>query len=430
MNNSEAKVTCPNCNEQIDVNHILSKQLEEKMRIQYSNKEKQLKEELESKNEALLSKNEAFEREKLEFEQKKKKENELFSERVEQGLKLEKGKQEIFLRNKILQEQEDRFKEIQQELNEKSVQVNELNKTKIEIERLKRANNEMQERILAETELKFNKQLVEEREKIRKGLEDKSEMHILELKKQLEDQKKLTEEMKRKQEQGSMQLQGEVQELAIEEWLRNEFRLDNIEEVKKGARGADCLQIVHTHEKQNCGTIYYESKRTKDFQPSWIEKFKADIRDKNVDIGVLITDAMPSGMERLGLVDGIWICTFAEFKGLCIVLRDAIVRLNHVSNAQENRGEKMHMLYDFLTGNTFRMQVEAIVEGFTQMQRDLDSEKRSFAKIWKQRERQLDKVLKNTVEMHGNIRGIAGNAIQAVKALELDNIVDENLLED
>ncbi len=117
--------------------------------------------------------------------------------------------------------------------------------------------------------------------------EDKNELRFKEMQKQLEDQKKLTEEMKRKQEQGSMQLQGEVQELAIEEWLASKFPLDTIEEIKKGVRGGDCIQIVHSRTEQNCGTIYYESKRTKDFQPSWIEKFKADIRDRGANIGVL-----------------------------------------------------------------------------------------------------------------------------------------------
>jgi len=236
----------------------------------------------------------------------------------------------------------------------------------------------------------------------------------------------LTEEMKRKQEQGSMQLQGEVQELAIEEWLAAQFPLDTIEEIKKGQRGGDCIQVIHTRSEQNCGSIYYESKRTKDFQPSWIEKFKADIRERSANIGVLVTDAMPAGMERMGLKDGIWICTYDEFKGLCAVLRESIIQINVAVNSQENKGDKMHLLYDFLTSNTFRLQVEAIVEGFTQMKADLDSEKRSMQRIWKQREKQIEKVITNTIDMYGSIKGIAGNAIQAVKALELPDYKDED----
>jgi hypothetical protein len=231
--------------------------------------------------------------------------------------------------------------------------------------------------------------------------------------------------MKRKQEQGSMQLQGEVQELAIEEWLAVQFPLDSIEEIKKGARGGDCIQIVNTRAVQNCGSIYYESKRSKDFQPTWIEKFKADIRDKGANIGVLVTEVMPSNMDRMGLKDGVWICNYEEFKGLCAVLRETIVKLNTAISSQENKGDKMDMLYTFLTGNTFRMQVEAIVEGFTQMKSDLESEKRSMQRIWKQREKQIDKVITNTVDMYGSIKGIAGNAIQSVKALELPEPDDE-----
>ncbi|MCU7947495.1 MAG: DUF2130 domain-containing protein, partial [Candidatus Thiodiazotropha sp. (ex Cardiolucina cf. quadrata)] len=265
-------------------------------------------------------------------------------------------------------------------------------------------------------------------EKIRKEETDRNELKFKELEKQLEDQKILTEEMKRKQQQGSMQTQGEVQELGIEEWLSNKFPLDTIQEIKKGERGADCLQIVHTHTRQNCGTIYYESKRSKAFQPTWIEKFKGDIREKNANIGVLVTEVMPSDMDRLGLKDGIWICSFEEFKGLCTVLRESIIQISSTIITQDNRGDKMGMLYDFLTSNEFKLRIEAIVEGFTQMKSDLESEQRSMRGIWKKREKQIDKVLLNTTDMYGSIKGIAGNAIQSVPLLELP-AADENDLE-
>lgn len=225
--------------------------------------------------------------------------------------------------------------------------------------------------------------------------------------------------MKRKQEQGSMQTQGEVQELAVEEWLAEKFPLDSIQEIKKGERGADCLQTVHTRTRQNCGSIYYESKRTKAFQAGWIEKFKSDIREKNANIGVLVTDAMPADMDRLGLKDGVWICTFGEFKGLCTVLRESIIQISTAIVTQENKGDKMGMLYDFLTSNEFKLKIEAIVEGFTQMKSDLESEQRAMRSIWKKREKQIDKVLLNTTDMYGSIKGIAGDAIQPISLLEL-----------
>jgi hypothetical protein len=313
-------------------------------------------------------------------------------------------------------------------LNEQSIKVRELNRTKAEVEKLKREKGELKEAAEAEAQKRLNETLIFEKEKIRKGEEEKNELRFKEMQKQLEDQKKLTEEMKRKQEQGSMQLQGEVQELAMEEWLAAKFPLDTIDEIKKGARGGDCLQIVNTRSVQNCGTIYYESKRTKDFQPTWIEKFKADIREKGATIGVLVTEVMPSDMKRMGLRDGIWICNYDEFKGLCAVLRESIIQLSTAISSQENKGDKMDLLYTFLTSNTFRMQIEAIVEGFTTMKNDLDSEKRSMQRIWKQRDKQIEKVITNTIDMYGSIKGIAGNAVQSVKALELPGAEEEEEL--
>ena len=409
---NETQIKCPNCGTSIDVQDILSHQLEEEIKQKYQSQIAEEKKKYEREQDKLKQ-------EKLDFEQKKKKENQLFQERLENQLKADKKEIEAKLKLKLKEEQSEQFDALQKELNEKSEQVKELNRSKAEIEKLKREKGELKEAAEAEAQKKLNEILISEKEKIKKLEEDTNELRFKEMQKQLEDQKKLTEEMKRKQEQGSMQLQGEVQELAIEEWLASKFPLDTIEEIKKGARGGDCIQIVHSRTEQNCGTIYYESKRTKDFQPSWIEKFKADIRDRGANIGVLVTEVMPSDMDRMGLKDGIWICNYDEFKGLCTVLREGILQVNNAIISQENKGDKMDLLYDYLTSSTFRMQIEAIVEGFTQMKSDLDSEKRSMQRIWKQREKQIEKVVTNTIDMYGSIKGIAGNAIQSVKALEL-----------
>lgn len=415
---NENQIKCPNCGTSIDVQDILSHQLEEDIKQKYHAQIVKEKKRYEAEEEKLKQ-------EKLVFEQKKKRENELFQERLENQLKEGKKEIESKLKLKLKEEQSEQFDALQKELNEKSEQVKELNRSKAEIEKLKREKGELKEAAEAEAQKKLNEILIAEKDKIKKSEEDKNELRFKEMQKQLEDQKKLTEEMKRKQEQGSMQLQGEVQELAIEEWLASKFPLDTIEEIKKGARGGDCIQIVHSRQEQNCGTIYYESKRTKDFQPSWIEKFKADIRDRGANIGVLVTEVMPSDMERMGLKDGIWICNYEEFKGLCAVLREGILQVNNAIVTQENKGDKMDLLYDYLTSNTFRMQIEAIVEGFTQMKSDLESEKRSMQRIWKQREKQIEKVVTNTIDMYGSIKGIAGNAIQSVKALELPGFDEE-----
>ena len=409
---TENHIKCPNCGTDIDVNDLLSHQLEEEIRQKYQAQLADQKQKFQKQMDELNSAKE-------EFEQRKKKENELFQERLEKQLKDERIAIESKLKTKLSEEQAEQLKLLQDELNQKSEQVKELNRTKAEIERLKREKEEAKEEAEAQAQKKLNEQLHTEREKIRKAEEEKTELKMRDLQKQLDDQKRLTEEMKRKQEQGSMQLQGEVQELAIEEWLQMQFPLDSIEEIKKGARGGDCIQTVNTFNQQNCGKIYYESKRTKDFQGSWIEKFKSDMREKGADIGVLVTEAMPSEMQRMGLKDGIWICSYEEFKGLCGVLRESIIQVSTALGSQVNKGDKMQLLYDYLTSNSFRMQVEAIVEGFTSMKTALESEKRAMQRIWKEREKQIDKVINNTIDMHASIRGIAGNAIQAVKSLEL-----------
>jgi len=407
-----SKIKCPNCNHEIDVQDVLAHQVEEKIRIEYQSK-------LDSEKQVIEQQAANLQKEKEAFLDSKKKENELFQQKLDDRLKAERTQLETKLKTRIQEEQSEQLKSLQEELNEKSGQVKELNRFKADIERLKREKEELKESIEAEAQKTINQKISEEKERIRKVEQEKNELSIKELQKQLEDQKKLTEEMKRKQEQGSMQLQGEVQEIAIEEWLMQNFPLDTIEEIKKGARGGDCLQTVHTRNRQNCGTIYYESKRTKDFQQGWIEKFKNDMREKGADLGVLVTEAMPSDMDRMGMRDGIWVCSYEEFKGLCFVLRDTMVRLSNALSTEENKGDKMNLLYNYLTSNTFKMQVEGIVEGFSQMKADLEKEKRSMQSHWKQREKQIEKVIANTIDMYGSVKGIAGNAVQPVPALEL-----------
>jgi len=413
-------VKCPKCHTDIDVQDIISHQLEDEINQKYQAKVTANDKKYDKQIEDLQKKEQIF-------ESAKKNQNKLFQDKFEAEVKEARKDIEAKVKSKLDVEQADQFKSMQKELNEQSEKLKDFNKSKAEIEKLKREKGELGEKAEAEAQIRLNKTLETERTKIAKTESDKNELRFKELQKQLEDQKDLTAQMKKKQEQGSMQLQGEVQELAIEEWLETKFPLDTIEEIKKGVRGADCLQIVNTREIQNCGTIYYESKRTQNFSPTWIEKFKNDIREKGANIGVLVTEVMPPDMDRMGMKDGVWICDFNEFKGLCAVLRESIIQISNAISTQENKGDKMVMLYDFLTSNEFKLQIEGIVEGFTQMQADLEKEKRSIQGHWKKREKQINKVLLNTNHMYSSIKGIAGNAIQSIQALELDD--DEELLE-
>jgi len=409
---NKTTIKCPNCNSDIDVNDVLYHQLESDLKRKFQNEVDAKRKEYKEALLKLKSKEESIKEQKERFDEELKK-------ATQQRLKEEKQKLQQQIKKEIFEEQKESMELLKEELKEKSKQVQELNKSKIEIEKLKREKEEIELKIKAQAELELNKKLKDEREKLQKNLEEENELKFRQKEEQL---KQLQEQLKiaqRKAEQGSMQLQGEVQELAIEEYLKEKFPFDSIEEIKKGARGGDCIQVIHTREIQNCGSIYYESKRTKEFQKSWIEKFKADMREKSVDVGVLVSSVLPSGMDRMGLVDGVWVCTYDEFKGLCFVLRENIIKVYLAKKSQENKGDKMSLLYNYLTSNEFKMQVEAIVEGFSTMQSDLDKEKRAMAKIWKQREKQLEKVLENTVGLYGSIKGIAGNAIGHVKALEL-----------
>jgi|TARA_B110000238_G_C16125587_1_gene439070 hypothetical protein len=419
MTPAQNKINCPNCGDEIDVQDILYHQVDDQLKKKYQD-------EIAKEKESFDAKFSALEVQQKSFDAQKKKQQEEIEKQVADQVKASEILLKKKLKNEAEQEQVEALTCLKEELNEKSSKIKELNKTTIELERTKREKDELEQKIKAESEIELTNKLIVERQKIQKEESDKNEFKVKELAKQLEDQKKLTEEMKRKQEQGSMQIQGEVQELGIEEWLADSFPLDAIEEIKKGERGADCLQIVHTRTRQNCGSIYYESKRTKSFQSTWIEKFKADIREKNADIGVLVTEVMPTNMDRMGLKEGVWVCSYEEFKGLSSVLREFIIKLSTALVTQENKGDKMGMLYDFLTSNEFKLQIESIVEGFSQMKADLETEQRAMRKIWKQREKQIEKVVINTIDMYGSIKGIAGNAVQSIPALELDSDESED----
>ena len=405
-------IKCPNCHTEIDINNVLYHQLESELKRKFQSEVDSKRKEYKEALNKLKAQEEAIKEQKARFDEELKKATSL-------KIKEERSKLQQEIKKELEKEQEESFELLKKELAQKSSEVKELSKVKIEIEKIKREKDEIELKIKAQAEAQLNQKLKEEREKIQKSIEETNELKFRQKEEQL---KQLQEQLKiaqRKAEQGSMQLQGEVQELAIEEFLQDKFPFDVIEEIKKGARGGDCIQIVHTREVQNCGKIYYESKRTKEFQKTWIEKFKADMREKGADIGVLVTAVLPNGMDRMGMVDGVWVCTYEEFKGLSFVLRDSLIKLYHAKKSDENKTDKMSLLYQYLTSNEFKMQVEAIVEGFSTMQSDLDKEKRAMAKIWKQREKQLEKVLENTIGLYGSIKGIAGNAVGHVKALEL-----------
>ncbi len=285
-------------------------------------------------------------------------------------------------------------------------------------------------------DLQLQKMLLEERSKLSEIIrkeeiekislkETEYQLKFKELEEKFERQKKLADEMVRKAEQGSMQSQGEAQELLLEDLLRQSFPYDTVTEVGKGVKGADCILIVRNQFGQECGKIIFESKRTKDFSNEWIEKLKTDLRNTQADVAVIVSQALPKDLDRFGQKDGVWVCNFSEAKALTQVLRDSILRIAQATKGQENKGDKMHMLYDYLTSTEFSEQWKAIREGFMSMKLSIQKERDAMEKLWKQREKQLEKVLLNAAHIRGSVEGIAGNDVDINLLGDSDLITEE-----
>ena len=367
-----------------------------------------------------------FEEKKV-FEKKKKELNQTIDEKVNKELfKKEKIMKNILIKQ-IKSENDFILKQKNLELDEKSKMLKNYHMLKAQNEKIKRELSESVYAADAKLQIELSNQVNLIKRKIQKEFDQRIELDKIEWIKKIEDQKKLTLEMTRKLDQGSTQMQGEVLEIAVENHLRNLFNFDEISEIKKGVNGADVIQIVNNHEAKNCGTIYYEIKRTKTFQNSWIEKFRKDIKNKNADLGVLITETLPKGFSNMGIIQGIYVCTFNEFKGLCTILRQSLIDFHRIKISNKNKKHKMSTLYDFLSGNEFKIMLENIVEGFKDMDSDLETEKRMMFKSWKKREKQIEKIVSNTIDLYASIKGIGGSSILSIDNLKFDNIHNNEL---
>ncbi len=372
------EITCPNCGHQFELNESLKSEVEKELRGKMLDWQKKKEEE--------------FEKQKTAIENAAQK----------------KAGEELSAKLKVLED----------EARIKTQQLQEMQKKELELLRDKSALEEKQKNF----ELELEKRLLEKRKEIEdstiKREQELFDLKTKEFKLQMEQQQKLIEELKRKSEQGSMQLQGESQELLLEEILKEHFPFDLIEEVGKGVEGADCIQTIRNSSGTACGKIIYESKRTKAWSNNWLDKLKTDKRNTGADVAILVTQAFPKDMNRFGEKEGIWICGFSEVGSLAYALRNGIIKVYEAQKAQEGRGDKMQMLYDFLTGNEFRGQIEAIVEGFMSMKQSITKERVQMEKIWKEREKQLEKVLLSTSGMYGSIKGIAGASVSDIPLLE------------
>ena len=228
-----------------------------------------------------------------------------------------------------------------------------------------------------------------------------------------------SEELKQKAEQGSQQLQGEVQELELENLLRAKFPFDSIEPVAKGEFGGDAVQRVMSSSGQTCGSILWESKRTKNWSDGWLVKLREDQRSAKAEIAVIVSHALPKDLDSFDIVDGVWITHPRAALPVATVLRNTLLQVNMARQVSEGQQTKTEMVYQYLTGPRFRQRVEAIVEAFSSMQEDLDKERKVIIKQWAKREEQIERVMNSTVGMYGDLQGIAGKSLQEIEGLEL-----------
>ena len=412
-------IKCPNCGHQFPMEDAVSEEYKKELREKMTEYIKKKDEELLKKQEEILRK------EQILLQQAQQKEAEYAGKLADEKVKIQKSLEEN-IRKSISADFENQVTLLQQSNKDNEIKLQEARSKQLEYlkkeQELKNKEQEMEIHI-QQTLLKERQKIGEEIRKLEEQRtntrETEYQLRMKEMEKQLEDQKKLVDEMKRKAEQGSMQMQGEVQELLLEDLLRGSFPFDMITEVGKGVRGADCIQTIRNQFGQECGKIVYESKRAQHFANDWIEKLKAEMRTQGADVAVIVTQAMPKDMEQFGEKNGVWICSFAEVRALAHILRDGIIKIYNASRSQENKGDKMHLLYAYLTGQEFAEQWKAIREGFLSMRMSIQKERDAMEKLWKAREKHLEKVLLNAAHIRGSIEGIAGQ-----------DSIDLNLLED
>ncbi|WP_295767033.1 DUF2130 domain-containing protein [uncultured Mucilaginibacter sp.] len=396
------EVKCPNCSHGFPIEEVMTEEYKKQLRNKMQQYTQQKEDEFRKKEEEFAVKQR---QQQMQFEQRLTEEKRALQQDMEQSL-----------RKSIHADVENQMRMLENSLKEQEEKLRTSRQKELEFLQKEQTLKQREEELELITERKLHEQREALAEQIRKQEAEKFSLRdneyqfkVRELEKQLDDQKKLAEEMKRKAEQGSMQLQGEVQELMLEEQLRSYFPFDMVNEVGKGIRGADCIQTVRNQFGQECGKIIYESKRTKEFGGDWIEKLKKDMRQMGADIAVIVTQCYPKDMECFGEKDGVWICSFSEVKAVSYVLRQGIMKTSAIVKAQEGKGDKMHLLYDYLTSSEFNEQWKALREGFGSMRMSIQKEREAMEKLWKVREKQLEKVLLSAVQIQGSIEGIAGN---------------------
>ena len=412
-------IVCPSCRTEFEPTEAIREEVQKELRQQM--------------RDWLQKKEETYKQKEFEFHKQLQTKDEEVSTRLAEERKKLQADLENSIRKSLAADFDNQLKMLQRSAADSEEKLKEARRKELEfLQKEQQFKNKE-----AELEIEMQKKLLDERnrisEDVRRLEEQKNQqkltefqLRLAESEKKMKDQERLIDEMKRKAEQGSMQLQGEAQEVLLETILQNTFPHDKITAVGKGVRGADCIQTVCNPFGNECGKIIYESKRTANFSIDWIDKLKTDMRSQGADIAVIVTQTLPRDMERFGERDGVYICSFNEVRSLATVLRNSILKVFALTKSQEGKGDKMHMLYDYLTGQEFSEQWKSIREGFLSLKINIQRERDAMEKLWKAREKQLEKVLLSAAQIAGSVEGIAGQDAVNLNLLEddLTNLLD------
>ncbi len=417
---SDQTIKCLKCGAEIPLTEALTGQIEQVIKAKYET-------EAAAKDKEVQVKLADIKKRAKELEEKQQ----AIDEQVAEQLKAERKKIAEAERKKIIAEQSEQTKALEEELEEKNQKLKEFQQQELELRKQQRKLQEEKDAF----DLEAARKLDEERKKIAEEAGKKAaEENMLKMREkddQLEAMKKQIGELKRKAEVGSQEAQGEALEQELQEYLERTFSYDKFEEVKKGARGADVIQFVHNTSGKECGKILWESKNTKDFQKSWIEKFKKDQQEAKADIAVIMSVVLPAGIDSFGMYDGVWVTDYKSLKGLATALRQGLIEVARQKLITTGQDSIKDVLYQYITGQEFIMRIRAVVEAFQRMNNELGKEKRAMTKIWNSREKQIATVIENVVGIHGSIEGLVGGqkALPEIETLSLESIAEEEELD-
>lgn len=410
---NEPVIHCPACRTEIKLTESLAAPLIEQTRRQFERALAAKDAEVAKREAALKSKEGELAAAKASIDEQVA--TKVKAERA--AIAAEEAKKARLLAASDLEQKTKELGDLQEVLKEREAKLADAQKAQADLIRKQRELDDARREMDLTIEKKVQESLAAVRDKAKQEVEEALKLRVLEKEEQISSMQRQIEELKRKAEQGSQQLQGEVQELELESLLRSKFPLDLIEPVPKGEFGGDVLQRVLGVSGQPCGTILWESKRTKNWSDGWLAKLRDDQRSANAELALLISNALPKGVTAFDHVDGIWVAESRCAIPVAIALRQSLIEIAKVRQAGDGQQTKMELVYEYLTGPRFRHRIEAIVEKFSDMQTDLDRERKATMRLWAKREAQIRGVIEATVGMYGDLQGIAGKALREIEAL-------------